>query len=131
MPSGTKLPIAVIADDHVRVLDKVTEVLSREVVIVATVHDGVDAVRAAKEYKPDLVVLDVFMPHLSGIGAAREIRREGVACKIIFLSIQEDPEILRAAQELGASYVFKKKMKTDLITALRSELSGAHFFSSL
>lgn len=131
MDLGSKIPVAVIADDHPRVLDKVAEILTGEVTILAKVYDGAAAVRATANYNPDVVVLDVLMPHLSGLGAAREIRRRGLGCKIIFLSIQEDGEFFRAAQEIGASYVLKKKMNTDLLTAIRNELSGTHFFSSL
>lgn len=131
MPPGSRPPTAVIADDHVRVLDKVAEILSGEVTIVAKVCDGAAAVCAFAQYNPDILVLDILMPQLSGIGAAREIRRRGSNCKIIFLSIQEDPELFRSAQEIGASYVLKKKMNTDLVTALRNELDGTHFFSSL
>lgn len=131
MPPGSRPPTAVIADDHARVLDKVAEILSGEVTIVAKVCDGAAAVFAITQYNPDVAVLDVLMPHMSGIGAAREIRRRGLGCKIIFLSIQEDPELFRAAQEVGASYVLKKKMNTDLVIALRNELDGTHFFSSL
>jgi DNA-binding NarL/FixJ family response regulator len=130
MALGSTPPVAVIADDHIRVLDKVAEILSGLVTVVAKVYDGAAAVRATTKHKPDVVVLDVLMPHLSGIGAAREIRRLGLDTKIIFLSIQEDPEFLGPAREIGASYVFKKKMNTDLVMAVRSELSGTHFFSS-
>ena len=131
MALGNALPVAVIADDHARVLEKVAEALSGLVSIVAQVYDGAAAVSATTRHQPDILVLDILMPHLSGIGAAREIRRLGLNTKIIFLSIQEDPEFIGTAQEVGASYVFKKKMNTDLVMALRSELSGTHFFSSL
>jgi DNA-binding NarL/FixJ family response regulator len=127
----SKLPLAVIADDYPAVLNKVSDIVAGKLSIVARVHDGAASVRAVTQYNPDILVIDVVMPHLNGIEAAREIRSRGLGCRIIFLSIQEDPEYVRAAQEIGASYVLKKKMNTDLISALQDELNGSHFFSSL
>ncbi len=76
------------------------------------------------------MILDVAMPNLTGIDAAREMRRRGLPVRIIFLTIQEDPEFIHAARELNASYVLKKKMRTDLLLALKEELVGRRFFSS-
>lgn len=131
MGPGINIPVAVVADDHVRMLDKISEILDGEVTIVAKVYDGEASVRAVTQYEPDLLVLDVVMPCLSGIEAAREIRRRGLACKIIFLSIHDGPEFLREAQKLDASYVSKQKINKELVSAIRNELKGMHFYSSL
>jgi DNA-binding NarL/FixJ family response regulator len=131
MDVESTLPRAVIADDHPAILEKVSEILAGKASIVASAHDGVASVRAVTLHNPDVLVIDIVMPHLNGIEAAREIRGRSLHCRIIFLTIQEDPEYLRIAQDIGASYVLKRKMRTDLLAALESELQGSHFYSSL
>src|SRR6266478_1699719 len=98
-------PTVVLADDHLGMLDKVTEVLGEEVRIVARVRDGISSVRATQELMPDILLLDVAMPELNGIEAAREVRRCGLASSIIFLTVQHDADYIQIAREIGASYV--------------------------
>ncbi len=130
MHGGNYKPVVVLADDHFGILNKVAQVLAEEAKIVASVSDGSAAVQAAMEFRPDVLVLDIAMPNLTGIEAAREIRRRGLSPRIIFLTIQQDPEMIDAACEIGASYVLKKKMHIDLILALKEELVGRRFVST-
>jgi|KBSMisStaDraftv2_1062788.scaffolds.fasta_scaffold323691_2 DNA-binding NarL/FixJ family response regulator len=130
MPNAKVKPTLVLADDHIGMLNKVVEILGEEVRILAKVQDGYSAVRAAQDFNPDLLVLDIAMPKLNGIEAARELRRRGLATKIIFLTVQEDLDYLKAAQEIGAGYVLKPRMSTDLIVAVREALMGRMFVSS-
>jgi DNA-binding NarL/FixJ family response regulator len=123
-------PTVVLADDHLGMLDKVTEVLGKEVRIVARVRDGISSVRATQELKPDILLLDVAMPGLNGIEAAREVRRRGLASRIIFLTVQHDADYIQIAREIGASYVLKSKMHTDLLVAIQEALVGRIFTSS-
>lgn len=124
-------PTLVLADDHVGMLNKVVEILGEEVRILAKVQDGHAAVRATLEFKPDVLVLDIAMPKLNGIEAARQLRSRGVATKIIFLTVQEDLDYLRAALQIGASYVLKPRMNTDLVVAVRETLMGRKFVSAV
>ena len=71
------------------------------------------------------------MPKLSGIQAARELKRLGLKTKVIFLTVQEDADCMEAACELGASFVLKPKMYPDLIHAVRETLLGNRFVSLL
>src|SRR5437899_11354121 len=117
-------PTVVLADDHLGMLDKVTEILGGEVRIVARVRDGISSVHAAREFKPDILLLDVAMPGLNGIEAAREVRRFGLASSIIFLTVQHDADYIQISREMGASYVLKSKMNTNILVATQEALAG-------
>lgn len=122
-------PSAVVADDHPAILSKVAEILQGKVSILATVPGGIPAVEAVMRLRPDLLILDIGMPDLNGIEVARSIRNRGLTTKIIFLTVEEDPGFVDAARQAGASYVRKRKISTDLVTAIREELSGRRFIS--
>ena len=91
--------------------------------IVSEVSDGLQAVKNARQLKPDVVLLDISMPGLSGIDAGSEIRRLSPACKIIFVSQQTDKAIIRAAIASGAhAHVRKSNMLHALICAIADAL---------
>ncbi len=119
----------VLADDNQAILEAVSSLLETHFNVVATAPNGAIAVQAVAELKPDIVVLDIAMPVMGGIEAAREIQRMGLTTKIIFLSIQLDQEYLEAAARMGASYVSKPRMKSELLTAINETLAGREFFS--
>jgi DNA-binding NarL/FixJ family response regulator len=75
------------------------------------------------------LVLDIAMPGLDGIQAAREVRRLTLAARLIFLTVQEDADYMRAAHDLGASYVLKHRMHIDLPVAMKEALAGRMFVS--
>jgi DNA-binding NarL/FixJ family response regulator len=120
-----------LADDHIAVLQRVSTLLATEFEIVAAVEDGANAVQAGLDFRPDIFILDICMPGLSGIQAAGEMRRLGLSSKLVFLTIQEDADYLEAAQALGASYVLKSRMHSDLPLAVREALAGRIFVSRL
>jgi DNA-binding NarL/FixJ family response regulator len=122
-------PTVVLADDHHRILEKVSEILSAECCILAAVSDGSRSVEAVEKLMPDVVILDIAMPGVGGIQAAREIVRRGMKCRIIFLTVQEDAEYVQVASEIGAGYVLKSRMHTDLPHAVREALLGRPFVS--
>jgi DNA-binding NarL/FixJ family response regulator len=124
-------PTVVLADDHRGMLLKVSEFLRDGYTVAAKVSDGRSSVQAALELAPDILILDIAMPNGSGIQAAQEVRRLGLSSKIIFLTIQEDDDYVRAAEELGASFVLKSRMHTDLLTAVHEALLGRRFVSAL
>jgi len=129
MRSLDRRPTVVLADDHPRVLSRVGELLANECNVVAGVSDGIKVVQAALQYQPDIVVLDIGMPGLDGIQAAREVRRLTLRARLIFLTVQEDADYIRAARELGASYVVKRRMHIDLLLAVKEALAGRMFVS--
>jgi CheY-like chemotaxis protein len=118
-------PRVVVADDHSRIRTAVEEVLSSSFDVVAAVADGRQAVDAVHRLDPDVVVLDITMPVLDGLGAARELVRSGVRAKIVFLSVHEGDEYVAGAVEAGVQgYVVKSRMVTDLQGAITHVLEG-------
>lgn len=130
MATLSKKPSVVLADDHHGMMKKIVEILGQDVLIVCEASDGMSAIEAALKYNPDILVLDITMPKCNGLQAAYEVRRRGSACKIIFLTVQEDIDYVEAAAGIGAGYVLKAKMCTDLPLAIRKTLSGGIFISA-
>ena len=122
----------VLADDHPAVLRSASELLASRFTVVAEVSDGRSAVEAVARLNPDVAVLDIMMPELNGIGAAREIRRNRSCVKIVFLTVQNDRDYVSAALEAGASgYVLKSRMRSDLLSAVEHALVDRVFISAL
>jgi DNA-binding NarL/FixJ family response regulator len=122
-------PTVVIADNHPGILKKASELLADEFNIVATVSDGTGAVDAAVKFKPDVLVLDMFIPGIDGIEAARETKRLGLVAKFVLLTVEEDADYVEAAHAVGASYVLKSRMYVDLPMAIKEALAGRSFVS--
>jgi DNA-binding NarL/FixJ family response regulator len=119
-----------LADDHSAILAQTMNVLAREVEIVGSVDNGLDLVKVAAQLDPDVVVLDITMPGLSGIEAARQLTRAGCRAKLVFLTVHEDIDYVRAALEAGGTaYVTKARLASDLIPAIRDVLAGGRFLS--
>jgi DNA-binding NarL/FixJ family response regulator len=118
-----------IADDHPSILVRVSEVLSPEFDVVATVVDGLAAVDASVVLQPDVVILDMSMPILSGLEAAGRIADSPRAPRIVFLTVHEDPQFIDAARRAGGhGYVLKRTIAARLVPAIRSVLAGQPAF---
>ena len=103
---------------------------SREVRVVGEAVDGADAVQKAVELQPDLIVLDSDLPKLSGIEAARQIRKIAPKSKILFLSQDSNPEVVQDAFGLGArGYVTKSDAARELLTAVKAVGLGKQYVS--
>jgi DNA-binding NarL/FixJ family response regulator len=115
-----------LTDDNKQMLEYVRQFLSRnccEIVGLAT--NGQAAVDAAAELRPDVIVIDISMPVLNGIEAAKRIREGDPSAKIVFLTVESDPDTRRAALETGAcGYVLKPRLATDLIPAVELAKDG-------
>jgi DNA-binding NarL/FixJ family response regulator len=101
-----------------------------DVQVVGEVADGLEGVHKAEVLEPDLVLLDIGLPTLNGIEAARQIRKLAPASKIIFLSQESSGEVVQEALNLGAwGYVLKERATIDLIAAVDAFLEGKQFVS--
>jgi DNA-binding NarL/FixJ family response regulator len=98
--------------------------------VICNVADGLEAVQKAEVLEPDLVLLDIGLPTLNGIEAARQIRILAPKSKIIFLSQESSPEVVREALNLGAwGYVWKTRAGIDLLPAVETVLESKQFVS--
>ncbi len=130
--TDTKRPRVLLADDAEAVLDRVRCLLEDEFEVVGAVGDGQSLLEAAERLKPDLIVVDISMPVLSGIEAVRQLRKDKFNAKMIFLTIHHDPFIVDAALATGAlGYVLKMCADTDLVVAVREALQGRAYVSPL
>jgi DNA-binding NarL/FixJ family response regulator len=124
-----------LADDLAQVLSAVATLLKEQFEIVAMVTDGASALEKTMALGPDLVVLDISMPGMSGIEVARELMRRGNKARVVFLTVHEDADILATCFAAGGlGYVVKVLMQTDLIPAMNDALADRPFvsrFSSL
>ena len=101
-----------------------------ELMVICEVSDGLDAVQKAEELQPDLILLDIGLPTLNGIEAARRIRGLAPESKIIFSSQDTSTDIVQEAMKLGAwGYIFKTHAESDLLLAIDTVLSGKRFVS--
>ena len=130
------LPTAVtvlIVEDFLPFRQVVCSVLTAnpDVRILCEVSDGLEAVRRAEELQPDLILLDIGLPMLNGIAAARQIRKLAPRSKIIFVSQQTSADVVREALRLGAlGYVTNGRAYTDLLAAVEAVCRGRQFISS-
>jgi DNA-binding NarL/FixJ family response regulator len=99
-----------------------------DVQVIGEASDGLEAVHRAEELKPDLILLDIGLPTLNGIEAARQIRQLCPESKIIFVSQESDTDIVQEALSFGAlGYVVKTMAGGDLLTAIKAVCSGRLF----
>jgi DNA-binding NarL/FixJ family response regulator len=120
-----------LADDNVQVLEYVRDFLSANCCeVVSTVTDGQAAVTAAAQLQPDVVILDLSMPVLNGIEAAKRMLEARPSTRVVFLTVEKDRDTCSAAQETGAcGYVLKPRLATDLIPAIELAKEGRRFVS--
>ena len=121
----------VVADDHELMRDSVVRLLQRHFDVIAAVANGAALLEAALRLTPDVYVLDISMPLLSGIETAIHLKQNDSTAKVIFLTIHQDPDFVGAAFKSGAEgYVFKTRMAADLVVAVREVLAGRTFLSA-
>jgi len=122
-----------VADDHSVVLEglrRILEVAGCE--LVGTAEDGRSLVQMAETLKPDLIVLDISMPELNGIEAARQLRKLNHKMPLIFLSMHTDAVYVREAFRAGGNaYLLKKTAVSELSQAVREVMGGRHYLTPL
>ena len=122
-----------LADDHILVRDALCYLLEAQgdIKIVATAADGMEAVEQARNVCPDIAVLDISMPRMDGIEAARRICELCSRTKIVMLTIYHTEEHVRRAVQAGASgFVLKDAAGQELVAAVRTLYEGGRYFSA-
>ena len=118
-------PRILLADDHSVVLTGIRALLSEQFDLIGQVEDGRSLVEQALRLRPDLVILDISMPLLNGVEAARQIKKAWPEAKLLFLTMHSDPFYLREALQAGAGgYLLKASAAEELVVAVRSVLKG-------
>ena len=119
-----------LAEDHKDMRERVVRLLESDFEVVGAVEDGLALLEAAERMRPEVCVLDISMPRMDGIEAAARLRERAPAVRVVFLSVHEDGDFVRAALETDAlGYVVKSRMASDLRTAIREALAGRLFVS--
>jgi len=119
-----------IADDHTLIAELCKTLLETDFEVVGVVADGQALVRAAGQLKPDVIVLDVAMPILNGLDAGRQVKKMLPSIKLVYLTMNPDPEIAAEAFALGASgYLLKTCASSEMVLAVREVLRGKTYLS--
>jgi len=130
--NGMTRPRVILADDHTLLLEAFEKLLADECEVVAAVADGRALVEAVARLKPDVVVVDIAMPLLNGIDAARQIKQAMPESRIIFLTMNEDPDLAAEAFRAGASgYLLKRSAASELQTAIREVMKRRSYVTPL
>jgi DNA-binding NarL/FixJ family response regulator len=126
-------PVRVIlADDHTLVLEAFRILLAAEVDVVATAADGHELIRAVKKHKPDVVVTDISMPVLNGVDACSKLLRILPDLKIIFLTVNDDPDLVAEVIRNGAKgYLLKSSAASELLQAIKAVAAGSTYITPL
>jgi DNA-binding NarL/FixJ family response regulator len=127
-----KRPRVLLADDHTLVLDGLRKILEPECEVVGAVEDGRSLVATAEQLNPDIILLDISMPLLNGVEAARTLRTAVPGSKVIFVTMHADATYVAGAFRAGASgYVLKRCASLELLNAIRQVLSGRAYVTPL
>jgi len=125
-------PRVIIADDHTMLVEAFEKLLSPECDVVAKVADGRALLTAVNEFKPDVVVLDLSMPLLNGLDAARQIKQSHPSVRLVFVTMNEDPDLAAQAFRIGgAAYLLKRSAGSELLTAIREAMRHRSYVTPL
>ncbi len=120
-----------LADDNLEILETLVDMLSPAYVVVAALPDGASVLEQAPSLNPDLIILDISLGDMAGFEVARRLKKAGVPAKVIFLTVHENIDFVRAAFDVGAvGYVYKSRISSDLIEAIDTICAGGRFSSA-
>jgi DNA-binding NarL/FixJ family response regulator len=123
-------PRVVIADDHLEMVKRAAALLDGEFDVVATANDGRSAIDCIRRVDPDIALLDLYMPEMTGLDVLRTLRASGARTLVAIMTGYNDSDLATAAIDAGAmAFVTKARLNDDLIAALRSVVQGVVFIS--
>jgi len=126
---GTRI---ILADDHTLMLDALKQLLTPEFEVVGTFADGRALVDSALQLKPDVILLDIAMPIMNGLNAGQRLKRLRPALKLIYLTMNHDPDMAAEAFRVGANgYLLKNSPASELIDAIRKVVRGSSYVTPL
>jgi DNA-binding NarL/FixJ family response regulator len=121
-------PRVLVADDHPQLRDRVVSLLADQFTVVGTVSNGRELIDAEATLRPDVVVVDISMPGMSGLEATGRMRRRGSQVAVVYLTAHHEDDLLEAAWQAGAlGFVTKTAIVRDLVPAVRAALEGRRF----
>jgi DNA-binding NarL/FixJ family response regulator len=123
-------PRVLLADDHRVVSEGLKHLLADDFELVGIVEDGRALVTEARKLRPDVIVADISMPHLNGIEAMIQLKKENDDIKVVFLTMHHEPAYARRALEAGAAgFVVKHSAPAELVMAVHAALKGQTFIT--
>jgi DNA-binding NarL/FixJ family response regulator len=123
-------PRVLLADDHRMIAEALKGLLEQEFELVAVVEDGRQLVESARRLRPDVIVADISMPHLNGIDALTQLKRDNPDVRVVFLTMHKDAAYARRALDAGArGYVLKHAAQAELFVAVRAALDGETYIT--
>jgi DNA-binding NarL/FixJ family response regulator len=126
-----KLPRILIADDHTLLAEALRTMLQSHCEVVGIVGDGRALLEAAPKLKPDVVVVDMAMPLLNGLDAAYQLKEKMPDLKVVFVTMNQDPDLARRAMQAGASgYLLKRSAASELFHAIKEALRGRTYVTA-
>ena len=125
-------PRVLLADDHTLVLEGFRKLLEKDFDLVGTADNGRALVSEAERLKPQVILLDISMPLLNGLDAARQIKKVTPDVKLVFVTVHADAAYVREAFRAGASaYVLKRSAASELVKAVREVIEGRAYVTPL
>lgn len=134
MPSSTTLsePRVLLVDDNDAMIARAASVLTPGCLVVGAAREGQAALEAARTLHPDVIVLDISMPGMTGLEIACHLRRAGSTAALVFLTVHDEDEIVSAARAAGGiGYVVKCRLASDLRFAVEEAVAGRQFVSPI
>jgi DNA-binding NarL/FixJ family response regulator len=125
-------PRVLLADDHLMLREALARLIEPNCDVVGSVPDGRALLKSAPEMRPDIIVLDISMPLLNGLDAARQLKSTMPEAKIVFLTVNEDPDLAAEAIRAGASgYLLKNSAAAELLQAIDEAMRGRTYITPL
>ena len=125
-------PRIILADDHTLVIDALKNLIEPEFEVVGTFNNGQALIEAVPQLNPNVVVLDIGMPTMNGLNAGQRLKQMMPMVKLVYLTMNQDPDVAGEAFRLGASaFVLKNSAATELLQAIRKVVRGGYYVTPL